>query len=282
MEINSICICGAGTMGSSIAQATAQAGLATILYEVNAAVLEKAKAGMERNLQSLVEKGKITADQKLQTYGLIRFTDDLQTCLADVFIEAIVEKPELKIALFNQLAELNHGDVIFASNTSSLSITEIAKGVLHPERVIGMHFFNPATIMKLVEVVNTPFTNTATTEAIISLAKQLKKTAVVCTDSPGFIVNRVARPYYIESLRLLEEGHAEKEQLDRLLEATGFKMGPFKLMDLIGHDINYAVSCSVWEQLGKPERLKPSPLQEEKVKQGKLGKKTGEGFYKYE
>ncbi len=282
MEINSICICGAGTMGSSIAQATAQAGLATILYEVNAAVLEKAKAGMERNLQSLVEKGKITADQKMQTYGLIRFTDDLQTCLADVFIEAIVEKPELKIALFNQLAELNHGDVIFASNTSSLSITEIAKGVLHPERVIGMHFFNPATIMKLVEVVNTPFTNTATTEAIISLAKQLKKTAVVCTDSPGFIVNRVARPYYIESLRLLEEGHAEKEQLDRLLEATGFKMGPFKLMDLIGHDINYAVSCSVWEQLGKPERLKPSLLQEEKVKQGKLGKKTGEGFYKYE
>ena len=282
MEINSICICGAGTMGSGIAQAAAQAGLATILYEVNPVVLQKAQSGIDRNLQSLVEKGKITADQKVQTYGLIRFTDDLQTCLADVFIEAIVEKPELKIALFNQLAELNHGDVIFASNTSSLSITEIAKGVLHPERVIGMHFFNPATIMKLVEVVNTPFTNTATTETIILLAKQMKKTAVVCIDSPGFIVNRVARPYYIESLRLLEEGHTEKEQLDRLLEATGFKMGPFKLMDLIGHDINYAVSCSVWEQLGRPERLKPSPLQEEKVKQGKLGKKTGEGFYKYE
>ncbi len=282
MEINSICICGAGTMGSGIAQATAQAGLSTILYEVNAAVLEKAKGRIDRNLQSLVEKGKMTADQKAQTYGLIRFTNDLQTCLADVFIEAIVEKAELKIALFNQLAELNHGDVIFASNTSSLSITEIANGVLHPERVIGMHFFNPATIMKLVEVVNTPFTNTATTESIISLAKQLKKTPVVCIDSPGFIVNRVARPYYIESLRLLEEGQVEKEQLDRLLEATGFKMGPFKLMDLIGHDINYAVSCSVWEQLGKPERLKPSPLQEEKVKQGKLGKKTGEGFYKYE
>ena len=282
MEINSICVCGAGTMGSGIAQAAAQAGLATILYEVNPAVLQKAQSGIDRNLQSLVEKGKITADQKVQTYGLIRFTDDLQTCLADVFIEAIVEKPELKIALFNQLAELNHGDVIFASNTSSLSITEIAKGVLHPERVIGMHFFNPATIMKLVEVVNTAFTNTVTTETIISLAKQMKKTAVVCIDSPGFIVNRVARPYYIESLRLLEEGHTEKEQLDRLLETSGFKMGPFKLMDLIGHDINYAVSCSVWEQLGRPERLKPSPLQEEKVKQGKLGKKTGEGFYKYE
>ncbi len=282
MEINSICVCGAGTMGSGIAQAAAQAGFATTLFEVNAAVLEKAQTGIGRNLQSLVEKGKMTAEQQQQVYGLLRFTDDLQSCLADVFIEAIVEKPALKIALFNQLAELNHGDVIFATNTSSLSVTEIAKGVLHPERVIGMHFFNPATIMKLVEVVNTPFTNTATTETIISLAKQMNKTPVVCKDSPGFIVNRVARPFYIESLRLVEEGQADMEQLDRLLEATGFKMGPFRLMDLIGNDINYAVSCSVWEQLGRPERLKPSPVQEEKVKLGKLGKKTGEGFYKYD
>lgn len=282
MEINSICVCGAGTMGSGIAQASAQAGIATILYELNSVVLEKAQAAIEKNLQSLVDKGKMTAEEKQQTGQLIRYTDDLQTCLADIFIEAIVEKPALKIALFNQLAELNHGDTIFASNTSSLSITEIAKGVLHPERVIGMHFFNPATIMKLVEVVNTPFTNTATTETIISLAKQLKKTPVVCKDSPGFIVNRVARPYYIESLRLVERGNAEVEQLDQLLEATGFRLGPFRLMDLIGNDINYAVSCSVWEQLDRPDRLKPSPVQEEKVKSGKLGKKTGEGFYKYE
>lgn len=282
MEINSICVCGAGTMGSGIAQASAQAGIATILYELNSVVLEKAQAAIEKNLQSLVDKGKMTAEEKQQTGQLIRYTDDLQTCLADIIIEAIVEKPALKIALFNQLAELNHGDTIFASNTSSLSITEIAKGVLHPERVIGMHFFNPATIMKLVEVVNTPFTNTATTETIISLAKQLKKTPVVCKDSPGFIVNRVARPYYIESLRLVERGNAEVEQLDQLLEATGFRLGPFRLMDLIGNDINYAVSCSVWEQLDRPDRLKPSPVQEEKVKSGKLGKKTGEGFYKYE
>jgi 3-hydroxybutyryl-CoA dehydrogenase len=282
MEINSICVCGAGTMGSGIAQAAAQAGIATILYELNSVVLEKAQAAIEKNLQSLVDKGKMTAEEKQQTGQLIRYTDDLQTCLADIIIEAIVEKPALKIALFNQLAELNHGDTIFASNTSSLSITEIAKGVLHPERVIGMHFFNPATIMKLVEVVNTPFTNTATTETIISLAKQLKKTPVVCKDSPGFIVNRVARPYYIESLRLVERGNAEVEQLDQLLEATGFRLGPFRLMDLIGNDINYAVSCSVWEQLDRPDRLKPSPVQEEKVKSGKLGKKTGEGFYKYE
>lgn len=282
MEINSICVCGAGTMGSGIAQAAAQAGFATILYELNPEVLEKARTGIAHSLTSLVKKGKITAEQKDQIYGRIQFTDDLQICLADVFIEAIIEKPAAKIALFNQLAELNHGDAIFASNTSSLSITEIAKGVLHPERVIGMHFFNPATIMKLVEVVNTPMTNSATTETILSLARQLNKVPVLCTDSPGFIVNRVARPFYIESLRLLENGDTSPEQIDQLLEATGFKMGPFKLMDLIGHDINYAVSCSVWEQLGRPQRLEPSYLQEEKVKLGKLGKKTGEGFYKYE
>lgn len=282
MEINSICVCGAGTMGSGIAQSAAQAGFATILYELNPGVLEKARTGIERSLGSLVDKGKITTEQKQLIFGRIQFTDDLQVCLADVFIEAIIEKPEAKIALFNQLAELNHGDAIFASNTSSLSITEIAKGVLHPERVIGMHFFNPATIMKLVEVVNTPMTNKVTTETILSLTRQLNKVPVLCTDSPGFIVNRVARPYYIESLRLLENGDTHPEQLDQLLEATGFKMGPFKLMDLIGHDINYAVSCSVWEQLGRPRRLEPSYLQEEKVKQGKLGKKSGEGFYKYE
>lgn len=282
MEINSICVCGAGTMGSGIAQAAAQAGFATILYELNPVVLEKARTGIERSLVSLTEKGKITTDQKAQIFGRIRFTDDLQVCLADVFIEAIIEKPDAKIALFNQLAELNHGDAIFASNTSSLSITEIAKGVLHPERVIGMHFFNPATIMKLVEVVNTPMTNKATTETILTLTRQLNKVPVLCTDSPGFIVNRVARPYYIESMRLLENGDTSPAQIDQLLEATGFKMGPFKLMDLIGHDINYAVSCSVWEQLGRPPRLAPSYLQEEKVKLGKLGKKTGEGFYKYE
>ena len=144
-----------------------------------------------------------------------------------------------------------------------------------------MHFFNPAQVMKLVEVVNTPSTHAEVTAAIISLAKQMGKSPVVCKDSPGFIVNRVARPYYLEALRLAGEGEIEYEQLDLLLEATGFKMGPFKLMDLIGNEINYAVSCSLFEQLNSPERLQPSPIQEKKVKEGKLGKKTGEGYYKY-
>ena len=281
MNINSICVCGAGTMGSGIAQAAAQAGFYTILFELNPVVLEKAKTSIQMNLQSLAEKGKITAEEKQKIFQRIGFTDDIQTCLADVFIEAIVEKPELKIALFNQLAELNHSESIFATNTSSLSVTTIAAGVMSPQRVIGMHFFNPATIMKLVEVVNTAYTNTQTTETIIELAKQMGKVTVVCKDSPGFIVNRVARPFYIESLRLAEEGLSDFATADKLLEASGFRMGPFKLMDLIGNDINYAVSCSVYEQLNNPERLKPSFIQEEKVKEGKLGEKSGEGYYNY-
>ena len=212
----------------------------------------------------------------------MQFTDDLQTCLADVFIEAVVEKPEVKVALFNQLAEINHSECIFASNTSSLSITKIAEQVQRPERVIGMHFFNPATIMKLVEVVNTPFTNQQTTATVLDLAFQMNKVPVLCRDSPGFIVNRVARPYYIEALRLVEEKQADLMQVDRLMEATGFRMGPFRLMDRIGNDINYSVSCSVYEQMNKLERLKPSFIQEEKVQAGKLGKKSGEGYYKYD
>ena len=281
MNINSICVCGAGTMGSGIAQATAQAGFYTLLYELNTNMLEKAQSGIEKNLQTLVEKGKMNAGEKEKVLQRINFTSDLQTCVADIFIEAIIEKPAIKIALFNQLAELNHSECIFASNTSSLSISKIAEKVKCPERVIGMHFFNPATIMKLVEVVTTPFTAEEVTATIFELAKQMGKIPVVCKDAPGFIVNRVARPFYIESLRLVEEGITSFEQTDRLMEATGFKMGPFKLMDLIGNDINYAVSCSVYEQMNNPERLKPSYIQQEKVEKEELGKKTGKGYYNY-
>lgn len=268
-------------MGSGIAQVSAHAGYSTLLYELNTAVLDKAKASIELSLQTLTDKGKITQQEKEQIFRRIHFTSDLQFCLADVFIEAIVEKPAIKIALFNQLAELNHSECIFASNTSSLSVSEIAAKVKNPERVIGLHFFNPAPIMKLVEIVTTPHTNNQTLSSIQSLAARMGKVAVICKDSPGFIVNRVARPYYIEALRLAEEKYTDFAQLDRLMEGTGFKMGPFKLMDLIGNDINYAVSCSVYDQLGKPERLKPSPIQQQKVESGELGKKTGKGYYDY-
>ncbi len=281
MNINSICVCGAGTMGNGIAQAAAQVGIATILYELNPEVLEKAKDATEKNLLMLVDKEKITAEEKVKIQKRIHYTNDIQNCQADVFIEAIVEKAEIKIALFNQLAEINHSECIFATNTSSLSVTAIAEKIQRPERVIGMHFFNPATIMKLVEVVNTKYTTKATTETILELAKQMGKTPVLCTDAPGFIVNRVARPFYTETMRLVEEEYVTVEAADKLLEAAGFKMGPFKLMDLIGNDVNYAVSSSVYEQMNKNERFKPSFIQEQKVKDGKLGKKSGEGFYKY-
>lgn len=281
MTINSICVCGAGTMGRGIAQSAAQSGFFTLLYEPDPAILELAKKAIEDNLQLLADKGKISIDEKATILQRIQFTYDIQYCLADIFIEAIIEKLPVKIALFNQLAELNHSECIFASNTSSLSITAIASKVIHPERVIGMHFFNPATIMKLVEVVITDTTNPEVKATVIELAKQMGKTPVVCKDAPGFIVNHVARPFYIEALRLAEENYASYAQLDLLMEATGFKMGPFKLMDLIGNDINYAVSGSVYEQLNNAERLKPSYLQEQHVKEGRLGRKSGEGYYKY-
>lgn len=278
---DTICICGAGTMGSGIAQLTAQSGFQTILFELNSEVLGKAKTSIGKNLSVLIEKGKIFEEEKNKTIGRIHFTNDIKNCVADIFIEAIIEKAEAKNELFAQLAQINRDDCIFASNTSSLSITKIAQQVKNPGRMVGMHFFNPAPVMKLVEVVNTNYTNEKTTQIVTGLAKQMNKIPVVCKDSPGFIVNRVARPYYIESLRLVEENISDFNTIDSLLEATGFKMGPFRLMDLIGNDVNYAVSCSVYDQLGQPERLKPSIIQEQKVKEKKLGKKTGEGYYKY-
>ena len=281
MNINTICICGAGTMGSGIAQVSAMAGFHTIIYEINKEVLENAKTTIGAGLQILVEKNKITLQKKQETLARILFTTDLQLCLADVFIEAIVEMADYKIALFNQLAELNHSETIFASNTSSLSISSIAEKINNPQRVAGLHFFNPAPVMKLVEVVKGKQTDEVVIKRLILLTKELGKTPVVCKDSPGFIVNRVARPYYIESLRLVEEGLSNFDVIDRLLESRGFKLGPFKLMDLIGNDINYTVSSSVYEQLAKPERLRPSPIQKEKLDKGELGRKTKKGYYKY-
>ena len=279
--INTICVCGAGTMGSGIAQVAARSGFSTILFDTSQAAIGNAQVNMIKSLEVLVGKGKMTEEDKEGLLSRLVFTSDLQLCKADIFIEAIVENLEAKTNLFNQLARFNSNETIFASNTSSLSLNRIAESIKKPERVIGMHFFNPAPVMKLVEIVKTDFTNEETLSATIQLAQKMGKTAVVCKDAPGFIVNRVARPFYIESLRLAEEGLAEMEQLDELLEASGFKMGPFKLMDLIGNDINYAVSCSVYEQLGRPERLRPSLIQEKKVAAGELGRKTGKGYYTY-
>jgi 3-hydroxybutyryl-CoA dehydrogenase len=280
--INIICVCGAGTMGSGIAQVTALAGYTTIQFDLNSEMLQKSKTAIEKNLQWLVNKGKITAEAGTQTLGRLVFTDQLTDCVADLVIEAIIEKIAAKTQLFNQLAAINPADTIFATNTSSIAVTTLAAQVPHPERVAGMHFFNPAPVMKLVEVIRAEQTRPEVINTLTRLATQLGKTAVVCKDAPGFIVNRVARHYYLEAMKLVADGLATIETVDAVMEATGFKMGPFTLMDLIGMDINYGVSQIVWEALGKPERLTPSPLQQQKVAAGELGRKTGKGFYTYE
>jgi 3-hydroxybutyryl-CoA dehydrogenase len=279
--MTTICICGAGTMGGGIAQVCATAGFATLLFDVSGEAVQKAKEKLYKDLQILVDKQKLTADKKEEIWSRLQFISQIDKCKADLIIEAIVEKSEIKISLFNQLVNINSFKTIFASNTSSLSISALAKKTTAPNRIAGLHFFNPAPVMKLVEVVRGEQTSDEVMEQLIALTKQLGKTPVVCRDAPGFIVNRVARPFYIESLRLAEEGKASYEVIDRLLESRGFKMGPFKLMDLIGNDINYAVSCSVYEQLHQPDRIKPSYLQKEKVEKGELGKKSGKGYYSH-
>jgi 3-hydroxybutyryl-CoA dehydrogenase len=268
-------------MGRGIAQAAAQAGIPTVLYELNPQVLQDASSSIEKNLDSLVAKGKMSAEEKTKTLERILFSGQISDAVGDLCIEAIVEKPEAKLSLFHELEEVNNEGTVFATNTSSLSVTTLAKKMKDPSSFAGMHFFNPATIMKLVEIVTTPFTRPGIAARLAALAKRMGKVPVVCRDAPGFIVNRVARPFYIESLRILEEEKIDFPVIDKLLESAGFRMGPYRLMDLIGNDINYAVSCSVYDQLGSPGRLKPSAIQEEKVKKGLLGRKTGEGYYTY-
>jgi 3-hydroxybutyryl-CoA dehydrogenase len=254
-------------MGSGIAQVFAQNGFNTILFDVSEEVLASAKGKIKKYAPGVFDN--------------IIFTSSLNKCRAGVIIEAIVENEKIKVDLFNDLIKLNAADTIFATNTSSLSVTAIAEKISQPQQLAGMHFFNPAPLMKLVEIVSTKYTSASTMQFLIRLTEHLGKTPVICNDSPGFIVNRVARPYYLEALHLAEKFNVDFETIDKLAEATGFKMGPFKLMDLIGNDINYSVSCIVHEALGEPERLKPSVIQEKKVKEGNLGRKTGKGYYEY-
>jgi 3-hydroxybutyryl-CoA dehydrogenase len=280
--ITTIVVCGAGTMGSGIAQVAAAAGYSTLLYDVNEKMVEKGRNTIEQNLRILVERGKIPAGERDMVLGRLSYSIDIRDCRADLIIEAVVEKPEVKNDLFLRLAAINRSDTILTSNTSSLSLNALAEKIPGPERFAGMHFFNPAPLMKLVEIVRTRYTSDETIDTVTRLAKTLGKASVLCTDSPGFIVNHVARPFYLEALHLLEERLTDIETIDALMEATGFRMGPFRLMDLIGNDINYAVSVSVYEALGRPDRLKPSPIQRLKVEEGCLGRKTGKGYYRYE
>ncbi|MFY0252998.1 3-hydroxyacyl-CoA dehydrogenase NAD-binding domain-containing protein [Chitinophaga sp. 30R24] len=283
MVIESIAVCGAGTMGAGIAQIAAYSGYRTTLFDIRPDGLERAKAQIEKSLTGAVEKGKLAVADKESILQRISFTAAINDCKADLIIEAIVENLSAKTSLFNQLAEINTAKTIFATNTSSLSVSTIAAAVtVHPSRVAGMHFFNPAHLMKLVEVVSGRETSPEVADVLYAVAMRMGKVPVRVKDAPGFIVNRVARLYYLEAMHLAAEHVADFSAIDQLLESVGFKMGPFALMDLIGNDVNLAVTQSLYDAFNHAPRFKPNTLQEQRVKEGKLGRKTGLGFYKYE
>lgn len=281
-DIKRIGVCGAGTMGAGIAQVFAQSGFDVVLFDLSKEVLLTAEKLIAANLAKAVEKNKISEQQKNEVLSRISFIDDLKALKADLVIEAIVEKLEVKEKLFAELAAINNVNTIFASNTSSLSITAIAKSISNSKRFVGLHFFNPAHLMNLVEIIQAVETSDETIMTMKELCAKIGKTAVVCKNSPGFIVNRVARNFYTESLQILEDNAAKMENIDALLESAGFKMGPFKLMDTIGNDINFAVTSSLYNSFHQVAKFRPSRIQEQNVVSGNLGKKTGKGFYNYE
>ena len=274
-DLNTIAVAGAGTMGSGIALVALLAGLRAILYDIDEALLSKARDYIEGHLQR---------KQRAINIKYLSLSSDLNAFQpAGVVIEAIPEDLRLKQELFRRLDEICPPPAILATNTSTLSVTAIASSVTTPERVAGMHFFNPAPVLPLVEVVRGARSSPAAVQSLVELAKKMGKTPVVAGDTPGFIVNRVARPFYGEALRLLGEGAASHEQIDRLVrEAGGFKMGPFELMDLIGIDINFAATQSMYEQTFQEPRYRPHILQARMVQDKALGRKTGRGFYTYD
>jgi 3-hydroxybutyryl-CoA dehydrogenase len=280
VEIKTIGVAGAGTMGSGIAQVFAQAGYTVSIYDQIPAMLQKAKSGIESNLAVLVSKTKITEAEADSILRRIGFTSDIESVKADFIIEAIIENLKAKQELFKELSTLNP-ESILATNTSTIPVTQIAFGVPHPERVIGVHFFNPAQIMKLVEIISGIETTDEIAQLVYNMIQKCGKSPIKAKDAPGFIVNRVARPFYTESQKLVEEQVASVEDLDLLLESAGFKMGPFKLMDLIGNDVNFSVTKSLFEQFYYESRFRPSRIQEQLVSGGLLGRKSGRGFYKY-
>lgn len=276
-------IIGAGTMGVGIAQVAATAGCRVVLFDANAPQIDKALTGLEKTLQKLAEKGKISQEKATEIRNNIVKGEALQDLKdSDLVIEAIIENKDIKTKVFTELETHVSENCIIGSNTSSISITSLGAELKKPERFIGIHFFNPAPLMPLVEVIPSLLTGKTLPEKIYNLMKEWGKTPVIAKDIPGFIVNRIARPYYGEALRIVEENIATPEQVDEAMKTLGnFKMGPFELMDLIGVDVNFAVTTTVYKDYFYDPKYKPSLLQQ-RMSEAKLhGRKTGKGFYDY-
>lgn len=284
IDSNSIIgIVGAGIMGRGIAQVAAKAGHQVVLYDNWDGAVDNAMKINKKELSRLVEKGKMSQEAKDKTISLMKPTMEIQDLsVCDLVIEAIIENKDIKQDIFKQLEDIC-GDVVIASNTSSISISALANGMKRPHRVIGMHFFNPAPIMKLVEVISGLQSDKQLIEDVYNLANSWGKKAVYVKSSPGFIVNRIARPFYAEALRVYEEGVSDFASIDEVIRTSGkFRMGPFELMDLIGNDTNYSVTESTFNSYYQDPRFKPSLTQQEFSQAGLLGRKSGNGFYKYE
>lgn len=281
MNISTVAVIGAGVMGRGIALVCARAGYATLLFDLNQEMLDQAAAYMQKFCSRSVEKGKMSEDEKQICIDRLAYTMDLSACKADLIIEAVPENLAIKQDVFRRLAEVNPMDIILASNTSTIPISRIASGIPGPDRIIGLHFFNPAPLMKLVEMIAGVETDDGLCDQLDSFVRSLGKIPVKTKDEPGFIVNRVARQFYLESLRCVEEGLAAPETVDRIMESSGFRLGPFKLMDLIGIDTNHAVSQSMFAAFFQADRFRPSRLQQKMVDAGRFGKKNSKGFYEY-
>ncbi|MFU0854901.1 3-hydroxyacyl-CoA dehydrogenase [Kluyvera cryocrescens] len=278
-----VAVIGGGTMGAGIVEVAASAGHPVRLYDISAEAITRAIDGIRQRLESRVSRGKLSAEQAQALLSRITPATELsQLADAQLVIEAASERLEIKQALFSQLAEICSPSTLLTSNTSSISITAIAAGIKHPERVAGLHFFNPAPVMKLVEVVSGLATSAEVVEQLCACVSRWGKQAVRCRSTPGFIVNRVARPYYAEAWRALEEQVASAEVIDAALrDGGGFPMGPLALTDLIGQDVNFAVTCSVFNAFWQDRRFLPSLLQQELAIAGRLGKKSGHGVYRW-
>jgi 3-hydroxybutyryl-CoA dehydrogenase len=277
-------VVGAGTMGAGIAQAALQAGHDVLLHDVDPAAIQRGREKIARALQRQVDRGRLDGEERAAFLGALRDVADLDAVAAeaDLIVEAALEDLSVKRTIFRQLDMNSLPDVPLATNTSALSVAAVGEATHHRERVLGLHFFNPAPVMPLVEVVATPDTADTVIETVVAFASGLGKTTVVCGDSPGFIVNRVNRGFTLEPLRMLEAGVADVRSIDTAIEAAGYPMGPFRLMDLVGIDVNLAVARSLYAAFDNATRLRPSPVQEAMVEAGRLGRKSGHGFYPYD